>query len=114
MSLSNSLVAKNTAPTAPDVRGSFSSSFSLVGNGTGSDITNTNGNKVGKVSPRASAIDPKLGALALNGGPTRTHALLSGSPAIDAASSADCPAKDQRGVTRPQGAGCDMGSYEKQ
>src|SRR4051812_10653953 len=111
---SNSLVAKNTAPTAPDALGSFSASFTLVGKGTGSSITNTNGNKVGKVTPNATAIDPKLGALALNGGPTRTHALLAGSPAIDAASATNCPAADQRGVARPQGGGCDMGSYEKQ
>jgi CSLREA domain-containing protein len=115
VSLRNSLVAKNTAPAAPDVQGtSFFASFTLIGDGTGSNITNGGGNKVGKVSPNVSAIDPKLGALALNGGPTRTHALLLGSPAIDAASSTNCPAKDQRGVTRPQGAACDMGSYERQ
>jgi len=47
-----------------------------------------------------------------NGGPTQTHALLSGSPAIDAALLANCPAADQRGVSRPQGAGCDSGAYE--
>ncbi len=55
---------------------------------------------------------PLLGPLADNGGPTLTHALLAGSPAIDAADAAACPATDQRGVTRPQGAGCDIGSYE--
>ena len=49
--------------------------------------------------------------LADNGGPTLTHALLPGSPAIDAAVGA-CPATDQRGVARPQGAGCDVGSFE--
>jgi beta-glucanase (GH16 family) len=56
---------------------------------------------------------PQLGALADNGGPTQTHALLPGSPAIDAAPAATCPATDQRGVARPQGAGCDIGAFER-
>ena len=56
--------------------------------------------------------DAGLGALADNGGPTLTHALLSGSPAVDTANGAVCPAVDQRGVARPQGAGCDVGAYE--
>ncbi len=41
--------------------------------------------------------DPLLGPLASNGGPTATHALLDGSPAIDAANAAVCPPTDQRG-----------------
>jgi beta-glucanase (GH16 family) len=53
-----------------------------------------------------------VSALADNGGPTATHALLPGSPAIDMADAALCPATDQRGVARPQGAGCDVGSFE--
>jgi CSLREA domain-containing protein len=56
--------------------------------------------------------DPKLGPLQNNGGPTLTHALLSGSPAIDRGDTTDCPATDQRGVSRPKGAGCDIGAYE--
>jgi beta-glucanase (GH16 family) len=51
--------------------------------------------------------------LAANGGPTLTHALNPGSPALDAANPASCPATDQRGVARPQGAGCDAGSVEQ-
>jgi hypothetical protein len=58
------------------------------------------------------ASDPGLGDLADNGGPTRTNALLEGSPAIDAADSASCPATDQRGVSRPQRGGCDIGAFE--
>jgi CSLREA domain-containing protein len=49
-------------------------------------------------------------SLAQNGGLTRTHALLAGSPAINAGAS--CLATDQRGVSRPQGAACDIGAYE--
>jgi hypothetical protein len=56
--------------------------------------------------------DPGIGPLADNGGPTLTHALLAGSPAMDFADAAVCPATDQRGVARPQGAGCDTGSFE--
>lgn len=59
-----------------------------------------------------SNMDPLLGPLADNGGPTWTHALLTNSPAIDAGNSANCPATDQRSVARPVGNGCDMGAYE--
>jgi hypothetical protein len=61
-----------------------------------------------------SATDPELGPLRDNGGPTFTQALLAGSPAIDAVASAACPppATDQRGVSRPQGSGCDIGAFE--
>jgi hypothetical protein len=57
--------------------------------------------------------DPLLGPLQDNGGFTQTHALLAGSPAIDAGSP-DCPppATDQRGIVRPQGDTCDMGAFE--
>ncbi|HUI88698.1 MAG TPA: FG-GAP-like repeat-containing protein [Anaerolineales bacterium] len=56
--------------------------------------------------------DPELSALANNGGPTQTMALLAGSPAIDAGNDASCPSVDQRGVSRPQGAHCDIGAFE--
>lgn len=59
---------------------------------------------------QAESGDPKLGPLAANGGPTRTHRLLPGSPALD--QGFDCEIDDQRGVPRPQGAGCDLGAWE--
>jgi hypothetical protein len=64
------------------------------------------------VATDLSNTDALLGPLADNGGPTLTHALQAGSPAIDAANAAICPATDQRGIARPQGAGCDVGAYE--
>ncbi len=56
--------------------------------------------------------DPLLGPLQDNGGFTQTMTLDAGSPAIDAGDDANCPATDQRGVTRPQGSHCDIGAYE--
>jgi hypothetical protein len=53
----------------------------------------------------------QLDVLADNGGPTLTHALLTGSPAIDAATGA-CPVNDQRLAPRPVGLACDVGAYE--
>jgi|GEM_PF-1356153 len=56
-------------------------------------------------------VDPKLGPLADNGGPTWTLALLPSSPAIGAADSASAPSTDQRGFPRPSGS-ADIGAYE--
>ncbi|HLL38103.1 MAG TPA: choice-of-anchor Q domain-containing protein, partial [Rubrobacteraceae bacterium] len=66
-----------------------------------------------------SDVAPMLGPLADNGGPTLTHALLEGSPAINAIPEGTngCGTTittDQRGVTRPQGSGCDIGAFETQ
>jgi hypothetical protein len=59
-------------------------------------------------------VNPLLAPLADNGGPTQTHALMPGSPAIDKGGSSanQCPAVDQRGTSRPQGAACDSGAFE--
>jgi CSLREA domain-containing protein len=56
--------------------------------------------------------DPLLGPLQNNGGPTETMALPPESPAVDAAGACPPPATDQRGVLRPQGPRCDIGSFE--
>ncbi len=62
--------------------------------------------------------DARLDALGDNGGYTLTHALLTSSPAIDAADSGACPSTDQRGIARPQAIGsmgaarCDIGAFE--
>ena len=47
------------------------------------------------------------------GGATWTHALLTGSPALDAIPAGSCTVStDQRGMDRPQATGCDMGAFE--
>lgn len=56
--------------------------------------------------------DPKLAALANNGGPTQTMALLAGSPAINAGTSTGSPTTDQRGM--PRVGQVDIGAYEFQ
>jgi CSLREA domain-containing protein len=62
--------------------------------------------------------DPLLGPLQNNQGPTFTHALLAGSPAIDSGDDTDCPLQDQRGAYRPADGDdnsskvCDIGAFE--
>jgi len=73
--------------------------------------------RLGDPTDQVSVGDLGLGPLADHGGPTLTHALLPGSPAIDAAGS-DCDAFDQRGYSRPADgdldglAFCDAGAFE--
>lgn len=68
---------------------------------------------------RQTAGDPGLGALGANGGPTQTRLPVTGSPLIGGIPDASCQADgaagvstDQRGVTRPQPSGCDIGAVE--
>jgi hypothetical protein len=81
----NAIIAQNIG--SPDISGSFAGDHNLIGT------------------------DPKLGPLQDNGGPTKTHALLAGSPAIDTGTGG-VVGGDQRGVLRPQGNGFDIGSFE--
>ncbi len=105
LSLQNTIVANN---------GDFGCLQGFFGAGA---VTLTSlGNNVltdGSCNPIGSdqvVTDAGVAALADNGGPTLTHALLAGSPAVDAGNSAVCPAVDQRGVNRD--AACDVGSFE--
>jgi hypothetical protein len=58
--------------------------------------------------------DPRLSPLGCHGGPTRTHALLTGSPAIDAGFADAAINYDQRGsgFVRSAGTSADIGAYE--
>ena len=107
LNVTNSIIAGNAN------EGCFLAPF-----GSGAVAINSLGNNVftdSTCSPIASdqiVADALLDPLADNGGPTLTHALLADSPAIDAGNNAVCPATDQRGLARPQGADCDAGAYE--
>jgi len=116
-SLKNTIVAGNVDTTgeAPDCTGNpVSNGYNLVQDLTGCSL---GGDTIGNITGH----DPLLGPLSVNGSTTSTHALLSGSPAIDTGSS-DCPppATDQRGILRPvdgNGDGiavCDIGAFESQ
>jgi uncharacterized repeat protein (TIGR01451 family) len=72
-------------------------------------IASTGVASCGFTQPSDILADARLGPLADNGGPTNTHELAAGSPAIDAGSG--CPQTDQRGVTRPSGS-CDIGALQ--
>jgi Zn-dependent metalloprotease len=93
-----------------------SQGYNLIGKNTGCSFIATSGDLIGtSVSPINAYLTPLQG----NGGPTFTHALMEGSPAIDAGNPAApgsgggaCEANDQRGVVRPNGAHCDIGAYE--
>jgi len=95
---------------------------SIIANNIGGDCGTFAGGSLGSSSAGLDSdgsclapimADPLLHPLADNGGPTETHALQSGSPAIDAGPSG-CVATDQRGVIRPypSGGNCDLGAYE--
>lgn len=111
--MQNTILAGNTATnTGPDCNGSIGSSgYNLIGDTSNCNFTPGNGD--------LTNVDPILNTLQDNGGPTFTHALLPSSPAIDAGNPAGCTDQnsnllttDQRGVARPQGARCDIGSFE--
>ena len=106
-SVENTIIAGNTVShLGPDVDGTVTSlGHNLIGNTAGSTGFGTIGDLLN--------VAPNLGPLADNGGPTKTHTLLAGSPAIDAANTAALPATDQRGVARPQGSAADIGAVER-
>lgn len=101
------------------------SAFNLIGDAatSGGLKHGLNHNIVGDEG--IGSIDPLLGPLADNGGTTHTHALLSGSPAIDAgdpnamAGESNVPELDQRGSLRivddsdTTGVGIDIGAVER-
>lgn len=111
LELTNTIIAGNSAPRkGPDCYGDpISLGHNLIGDNRDCGFIGTYGDLVGTVQ---GAIDPNLSPLQGGGNATLTHALLPGSPAIDAGDAAFCLLTDQRGVTRSQGGGCDIGAYE--
>ncbi len=99
----NSILAGNTASNFGfDCIGAITTSdHNILGDTSGCMVTAGTGDQFN--------IDPQLAPFLPDQG---YHALLPGSPAIDAGNPATCPAIDQRGVIRPEGAACDIGAYE--
>jgi hypothetical protein len=113
--LDNTLIAGNfrgaTGTTRDDVSGTLNAGgdYNLIGDGTGMTGLShgVNGNLVGSA---AAPIDPLLGPLQDNGGPTKTHALLAGSPALNAGDPNQLGVADQRGLVRA--GGVNIGAYQ--
>lgn len=121
-----SVISGNSATSNPDVAigggalrgtpgggGSADVTYSLIG----VDPTIGTLNK-DAISTSLTGSNPQLGALADNGGPTRTHLPAPGSPLVDAVGSGagGCGTSvttDQRGEPRPSGAACDIGAVER-
>ncbi len=107
--LKNTIIANNGSGFSSDCSGVITSQgYNLIGRNS-CTFTVAVGDNIGT---NANPINPHLTLLQDNGGPTFTHALMAGSPAINAGDPATCPAIDQRGVARPVGARCDIGAYE--
>jgi CSLREA domain-containing protein len=131
ITVANTIIAGNgPGGNGPDVGGSFftpvftSQGHNLIGNADGVTSFNVTGDQIGN---SGAPLNAQLGPLANNGGPTSTHALLAGSPALDAGSNALATdganplTIDQRGAPRiadsadaDTTATVDIGAYELQ
>jgi CSLREA domain-containing protein len=132
VTLDNSTLSNNTATQVGDGGNIFLEGATLhwrntiMANSVGGDCadsTGTIGTSINTLAEDGSCQatlsgDPLLGPLQASGGATFAHALLAGSPAMEAGDPATCLADDQRGVIRPKDgdgdstAVCDIGSYE--
>lgn len=102
VTLTNSIVASNTGNNC-----TISGGSSVVNGGNNLQFGDTT------CGAGITTADPLLGPLQINSpGATATRALPAGSPAINAGNNGTCAATDQRGISRPQGAVCDIGAYE--
>jgi hypothetical protein len=111
VTLRSSIVANNSAPAstlAPDIDAPLGDPVETSGE---NDLLTS----IGRIVPDSYATaDPMLAPLAANGGPTPTHALLAGSPAIDAGADVTGLDVDQRGRQRVAGPAADIGAFETQ
>ncbi|MDQ6786500.1 MAG: carboxypeptidase-like regulatory domain-containing protein, partial [Acidobacteriota bacterium] len=106
----NSIVANNTATINPDISGAFTSQGNNL-------VRNRSGSSGYIASDLPDGTDPLLDVLKNNGGLSATHALLAGSPAIDAGNNSFATgANDQRGpgFARIFGSAVDIGAFEVQ
>ena len=108
LGLYNTIFANNAGGDCIRDNYSFVANNNLIED-TGANACSVTDGVYGNIVGRS----PDLGPLTDYGAPGRqVFPLLPGSLAIDAGTSTGCPATDQRGVSRPQGAGCDIGAYE--
>ncbi len=107
LTLANTIVATNSAETGADLEGAVTSKgYNLIGNSSGGS---------GFTATDLLNLNPLLGPLQNNGGPTETMALLSGSPAIAAGNINRIPSgitTDQRGSARVVNGTVDIGAFE--
>jgi hypothetical protein len=114
--LANTIIANNSAPQDTDFFNNstvLSANANLIRIGDGSNLTNgTGGNQVGT---SAAPINPLLGPLQNNGGPTPTMLPGAGSPALNAGWIGLVASQtDQRGLPRVVGGLVDIGSVQVQ
>ncbi len=118
--MENSIIANNMANASRDCYSSFpiiSQGYNIIGDSYGCLITVTSGDQLD--------VNPELGALQDNGGPTSTYSMYANSPAIEKGNPAGCTDEngdpieiDQRGYPRPLDgdqdgtATCDIGAVE--
>jgi len=103
----NTIFWDNTAPSGEGAQ--------IFNNGSTSSVSDSvvqGGCPAGSTCTNIIATNPLLGTIGDYGGSTQTIPLLAGSSAIDTGNDATCAATDQRGISRPQGAHCDIGAYE--
>jgi hypothetical protein len=108
LQMHDTILADDTADSGSDLNGSVASQgYNLIGNTTGGS---------GFVASDLLNVNPLLGPLQNNGGPTQTMALLPGSPAINAGDNTNAPTYDQRGpgFARIVNGIIDIGAFEVQ
>jgi len=111
LNLFSTIVANNVGGGSPDIGVGETGTV----NGTNSLVRSTSGFTFSTNVNNITGLDPLLGPLASNGGPTQTMALLPGSPAIDKGINPLALAFDQRGTPFVRSSGVtDIGAYEVQ
>lgn len=118
LTLDRSLISGNEAINGPEIDNEgtvIADDFNLFGSNGNAGVTGFTPGLWDIVPTPRVELSKILGPLKNNGGPTQTHALVKGSPAVDTIPLSDpsCTGTDQRGVARPRGHGCDIGAFEK-
>ncbi|MFH0341694.1 MAG: choice-of-anchor Q domain-containing protein [Chromatiales bacterium] len=116
LTLTRTLVSGNTGSTGPEIlhsgRTVAANNHNLFGHDGDAGVSGFTPGLTDIVP--SEALSTILAPLADNGGPTQTHALVAGSPAVDTSPvDSECQPVDQRGVSRPKGAACDIGAFEQ-